>query len=586
MLVGSSAFALAFAACPAGASPSATNLIFVGSFECVVHHLAFAVQPGTTAVDVAIMPGVVVDVTDDCDQPLGNQDVQISIGTNPTGSAALFGALSQSSDATGAASFGDLSVDYAGSGYSLSASVAAPIGNYTTISAAFDVTGVSSCSRQACDALLVCEPVNESTCAIPYCALAGQGNTPGPDPNFAACHSEAAWQDSDGDGFSDAAEAQGYLDNNCNGVYDPGIDVPLPGADPVVPDVYLHYDYVDAGSHDHKPPQAAADLVVEAFAAHGVHLHIDPVHHAIPEAAAKVVTLLATAPDYVPDPACAGPSAQSMHQLRESYPDVELLKPAYHYVVFGHYSSCDTAVDCAVCAQDPECGGGSPPPFAAGGSAEINGNDLIVSLGFFTDFAMPINDEIWAGVLMHELGHNLGLEHGGSDCDNYKPNYLSVMNYAFYTTGIGVGAAPGDSAGKSCALDADCGPAPTCPGPDCESPAHCSATTHQCYRVDYSSFAYNNLPENSLDETIGLSGRPASRDITSWSTEGSNTLNGPTNGAPIDWNHDLSYGIGVNQDINGDGSATLLQSSNDWERADGAFTHLNFSFQCTSNFVN
>jgi hypothetical protein len=32
---------------------------------------------------------------------------------------------------------------------------------------------------------------------------------------------------------------------------------------------------------------------------------------------------------------------------------------------------------------------------------------------------------------MHELGHNLGLWHGGGDNINYKPNYLSVMNYLF-----------------------------------------------------------------------------------------------------------------------------------------------------------
>ncbi len=30
---------------------------------------------------------------------------------------------------------------------------------------------------------------------------------------------------------------------------------------------------------------------------------------------------------------------------------------------------------------------------------------------------------------MHELGHNLGLRHGGMDDLNCKPNYLSVMNY-------------------------------------------------------------------------------------------------------------------------------------------------------------
>jgi hypothetical protein len=32
---------------------------------------------------------------------------------------------------------------------------------------------------------------------------------------------------------------------------------------------------------------------------------------------------------------------------------------------------------------------------------------------------------------MHELGHNLGLRHGGIDDINYKPNYFSIMNYLF-----------------------------------------------------------------------------------------------------------------------------------------------------------
>jgi predicted Zn-dependent protease len=31
---------------------------------------------------------------------------------------------------------------------------------------------------------------------------------------------------------------------------------------------------------------------------------------------------------------------------------------------------------------------------------------------------------------MHELGHNLGLDHGGADDINCKPNYLSVMSYS------------------------------------------------------------------------------------------------------------------------------------------------------------
>ena len=42
------------------------------------------------------------------------------------------------------------------------------------------------------------------------------------------------------------------------------------------------------------------------------------------------------------------------------------------------------------------------------------------------------SDDYKAATFMHELGHNLNLKHGGSaDNPNCKPNYISVMNYAF-----------------------------------------------------------------------------------------------------------------------------------------------------------
>jgi hypothetical protein len=41
-----------------------------------------------------------------------------------------------------------------------------------------------------------------------------------------------------------------------------------------------------------------------------------------------------------------------------------------------------------------------------------------------------------AGTLMHELGHNLGLRHGGCDDTNLKPEYASVMNYEYQMEGV------------------------------------------------------------------------------------------------------------------------------------------------------
>lgn len=41
--------------------------------------------------------------------------------------------------------------------------------------------------------------------------------------------------------------------------------------------------------------------------------------------------------------------------------------------------------------------------------------------------------------IAHELGHNLGLRHGGSTNCNGKPNYNSIMNYRYSFSGVDEG---------------------------------------------------------------------------------------------------------------------------------------------------
>jgi uncharacterized membrane protein len=57
-----------------------------------------------------------------------------------------------------------------------------------------------------------------------------------------------------------------------------------------------------------------------------------------------------------------------------------------------------------------------------GGQAEISGDDMVIYSGAYTALSK-------AAIFMHELGHCLGLRHGGGDDINGKPNYLSIMNY-------------------------------------------------------------------------------------------------------------------------------------------------------------
>lgn len=71
------------------------------------------------------------------------------------------------------------------------------------------------------------------------------------------------------------------------------------------------------------------------------------------------------------------------------------------------------------------------------GAGEVGGNDFAVTLGTWS----PVGalGDAQAGAFMHELGHTLGLDHGGGQRDpdppkdryNYKPNYYSVMNYTW-----------------------------------------------------------------------------------------------------------------------------------------------------------
>ena len=78
------------------------------------------------------------------------------------------------------------------------------------------------------------------------------------------------------------------------------------------------------------------------------------------------------------------------------------------------------------------------------GFSDVGGQDSVIALGSWLANGVPW--QVKAGTLMHELGHSLGLTHGGFYFDNLahnpqdytptieancKPNHQSVMNYLF-----------------------------------------------------------------------------------------------------------------------------------------------------------
>ncbi|NUR93316.1 MAG: DUF11 domain-containing protein [Nonomuraea sp.] len=131
-----------------------------------------------------------------------------------------------------------------------------------------------------------------------------------------------------------------------------------------------------------------------------------------------------------------------------------------------------------------------------------------------------------AGTLMHELGHALGLAHGGDTRTNFKPNYLSIMNYAYEPGGIPTG------------LD----PAPR--------------------RLDYSRGTMPNLDKSKLDESKAIG---PGDDYARWKIPGQDQQFGPVDPAVdwLDWNvNKVEDPPTISADINSEDDVCVLAGAN------------------------
>jgi hypothetical protein len=191
------------------------------------------------------------------------------------------------------------------------------------------------------------------------------------------------------------------------------------------------------------------------------------------------------------------------------------------------------------------------------GLGEINGNDFIVTLGLWgltsnssTGLYTLINYQ--AGTIMHELGHNLGLFHGGNEGKNNKPNYLSVMNYDYQLNGVP--SDPTDINERIYYRQNSLGRAT--PGKAANSYSMCDLIDGPCgnrFVIDYSDGKSMALNEWGLDEAKMI-GR------------------GVKAGAFADWNYNGVRDGSVPRDVNDDGiTDTALSDYDDW-------THIQLAF--------
>jgi hypothetical protein len=210
-------------------------------------------------------------------------------------------------------------------------------------------------------------------------------------------------EDQDGDGIKTVHELGGF-DENGDGFSDEPL--PVYGASAFVKDVFVEADFMAAAPGETvnlRLRDAAINRVVTDMARFNINLHVLPGNE-------------------VPFQAVLG-GALNFDWVRDFDP-IKAANFTPSRRRFFHY---------CLSAEAYRLGGRTG---SSGISRGIPGTDFLVTLGSWANNGT--NDQ-QAGTLLHELGHNLGLFHGGSAAEagvNYKKNFLSVMNYDYQMSGV------------------------------------------------------------------------------------------------------------------------------------------------------
>jgi hypothetical protein len=230
-------------------------------------------------------------------------------------------------------------------------------------------------------------------------------------------------KDSDGDGLLDDWELHG-IDLDGDGVVD--LDLPAMGADPMHKDLFVEMDWVPG----FEPTRAAIQLLKQAYAAAPIDAGGVPNPDGKPG-----ITLHVDTGNLTENGVLVGDNLGGGNALPAGVPVCGLLewdamkrqhfaanrRLAFRYAITA-YRCCQGGPNNGnVCSADAQC---APATCSPGGIA-----DNIPGTGF-----VSFNRDFQGSNFMHELGHTVGLSHGGAQSQslvNCKPNYVSVMNYNY-----------------------------------------------------------------------------------------------------------------------------------------------------------
>ena len=215
--------------------------------------------------------------------------------------------------------------------------------------------------------------------------------------------------DIDGDGLSDNVEINGY---DANGDGRPEVDYKKMGASPYHKDVFVEMDYMPG----ELASEEELDRIVQSFAdlnisnpdgRTGINLHLDA-------GSARSAKYNLGGGNQIPHQYVDDKLESGWLNIKKEHFD-SARDSGFHYMFWGDYY----------------------------------GNTDSSGLGFwrYPGFMVTVGKTYWnnnkgnmsdirVGTFIHELGHNLNLQHGGADDVNRKPQYYSVMNYRYQLTGV------------------------------------------------------------------------------------------------------------------------------------------------------
>lgn len=332
-------------------------------------------------------------------------------------------------------------------------------------------------------------------------------------------------RDDDLDGIPDTAEVAG-------GTF-AGLDLYAMGARTGKKDLFVEVDTMDSSDLGIVTNKESLQMVVAAFGKRNINVMFDA-GNAFSSTFSVANFNLGQGSNIVPFEKCIKldqttcssniSDRRSIYDWKEEFMDLRR-RSVFHYLLKANTQRVD---------------GSSGGPS---GIAELKGNDLVITYGnVFSSNPTPTQlnqiTNFKAKTIMHELGHNLGLRHGGFEDLNHKPNYYSIMNYLY-----GNGLDPDPSSAtvylrwRNSQGD--------------KTPSSCSLVASPCgdksqYIIDFSNGASADLDENALLESANI-GR------------------GSNSGAFADWDLSGSLTIAaIARDLNGDGIKTKLKDHDDW----------------------